>query len=244
MLQLFLNVKRFIRKWLTLVLVVVPSPIKIPIYRRLFGYQIGKNVRIGLSWINVAALQIGDYVRIGHFNRFKNIPEVQIGDYCSIGFGNTFTSTYEFIAEAGIKARGNRPRLNLGNHCQITMLHYFDVQDSFRIGAYTVIAGRESVFFTHYLDVVHSTQSAKPISIGDYCMVGTNTRFVPGASIADCCVVAMAAVVTKPFTESFSLIAGNPALVIKKLPEDAAYFKRKVGWIGEFSSPPSGLSLD
>jgi acetyltransferase-like isoleucine patch superfamily enzyme len=121
------------------------------------------------------------------------------------------------------------------------MLHYFDVQDSFMIGAYTVIAGRASVFFTHYLDVLNNKQATKPISIGDYCMIGSNVHFAPGASIADCCVVGMAAVVAKPFTESFSLIAGNPAQVIKKLPEDAAYFRRTIGWIGEFAPPPTEI---
>lgn len=241
MLHLLLRVKSFLRNWLALLVIILPSVAKIPIYRWVFGYKIGKNVWIGLCWINVPFMQIGDNVRIGHFTRFKNVPVVRIGNYCAIGFGNTFTSTYEFTSVASTKARGNHPRLTLGDHCQITMLHYFDVQDSFQIGAFTVIAGRDSVFFTHYLDVIENSQSAKPIMIGDYCMIGSNVRFAPGASVADCCVVGMGAVVTKPFTESYHLVAGNPAQVVKKLPEDAAYFQRKVGWIGEFAPPPPEL---
>lgn len=241
MTRLLLRIKSWIRRCLVLILVVMPSPVKIPLYRGIFRYKIGKNVRIGLSLIDVAELEIGDNVRIGHFTRFKNIPDVQIRDYCSIGFGNTFTSTYEFISAAGIKARHNHPRVSLGTHCQITMLHYFDVQDSLTIGAYTVIAGRSSVFFTHYLDVLNNKQATKPISIGDYCMIGSHAHFTPGARIADRCVVGMASVVTKPFVDSYHLIAGNPAQIVRNLPEDAAYFRRATGWIGEFAPPPAEI---
>ena len=239
--RLLAFIKTAARNWLAVFLIIVPSALKIPIYRRMFGYQIGRNVRIGLCWINVPTLKIGNHVHIGHLTRFKNIPDVEIGDYCNIGFGNTFTSAYEFTSEAGIKARANRPCLNLGKHCQITLLHYFDVQDSLQIGAYTVVAGRESAFFTHYLDVITNKQATKPITIGDYCMIGSHARFVPGACIPSCCVVGMAAVVTKPFDEGYCLIAGNPARVLDRYPADSAYFKRTVGWIGEFAPVPPEL---
>lgn len=230
-----------LRRGLALVLIFFPSVFKIPLYRRFFGYRIGKNVRIGFSWIDVDKLEIGNYVRIGHLTRLKNIPQVEIGDYCSIGLGNTFTSTREFTSPDARRMRGNTPRLVLGKHCQITMLHYFDVQDSLIIGAFTVIAGRDSIFFTHYLDIIQNRQSTKPIVIGDYCMVGARASFVPGASLADCSVVAMGSVVTRAFSESHRLIAGNPAEIIKELPKDAAYFHRVVGWVGEFAQPSPAI---
>lgn len=236
----FLRIRAALLHWLSLALVVLPSGVKIPIYRWVYGYKIGKHVRIGLSWIEVGKLEIGDHVVIRHFNRFKNIPEVRIGDYSTIGNFNTFTSTFEFTNEKGMAARGNRPMLILGRHCGIALLHYFDVQDTIAVGSYTTIAGMGSVFFTHYLDVISGTQSTKPISVGEYCMVGSSARFTPGASLANCCVVGMAGVVTKQFTETHLLVGGNPAIAIRALPEDAAYFKRSVGWIGSFTSPPFG----
>jgi acetyltransferase-like isoleucine patch superfamily enzyme len=235
---LFAHLKAILLYWLTWAVVILPSWLKIPIYRCIFSYRIGKHVKIGLSWINVGKMEIGDYVVIRDLVRFKDIPEVRIGDHCTIGFGTTFTSTFEFTNSKGMAARGNRPMLSIGRHCGITMLHHFDVQDMFTIGDYTTIAGRGSVFFTHYLDVITGMQAAKPISIGRYCMVGSNVRFAPGASVPDCCVVGMGSVVTQKFTETHCLIGGNPAAVIHKLPEDAAYFKRTRGWIGSFTSPP------
>ena len=235
---MFSRIKKILLDLLSIILIVLPSEIKIPIYRWVFGYKIGNHVKIGLSWIRVGKLEIGDYVSIGHFNRFKNIPEIQIGEHTGIGTGNTFTSTFEFTNPEGMLVRGNQPVLEVGKHCGIGMLHYFDVQDRFTIGSFTVVAGIGSVFFTHYLDVVNSTQSTKPISIGEYCMIGSSVRFVPGANVANCCVIGMASVVTKSFPETHILIGGNPAQVIRKLPGDAAFFSRSVGWIGSFSPSP------
>ena len=36
-------------KWLSVLVIQLPSILKIPIYRRVFGYKIGKDVRIGLG---------------------------------------------------------------------------------------------------------------------------------------------------------------------------------------------------
>jgi acetyltransferase-like isoleucine patch superfamily enzyme len=224
--------------WMSWAIIVLPSWLKNPIYRYVYGYKIGKHVKIKLSWIFVGKLDIADWVIIRGGNRIKNIPEVFIGSHTTIGTGNTFTSTAEFCDPRSFAQRGNRPRLIIGQHCGISKLHYIDVQDTFKIGDYTSIAGIGSVFFTHYLDVISSTQSAKPILIGRYCMIGSNARFTPGAGLPDCCVVGMGAIVTKQFTETHTLIGGNPAVVIRKLPEDAAYFTRTVGWIGSFGCPP------
>ena len=229
------------RKFLSILVILLPSGLKVPVYRHVFGYKIGRRVKIGWSWINVDTLEIGDYVVIGNLNRFKNTPVVQIGDYTRIGFGNTFTSTYEFTNPQRIMIKGNRPELIIGRHCGISMLHYFDVQDRLSIGSYATIAGMGSVFFTHYLDVINATQTTRPITIGQYCMIGSNARCVPGAGVADCSVVAMGTVLTKAFPDTHVMIGGNPGVVIRKLPKDAAYFRRLVGWIGEFAQSPTGI---
>jgi acetyltransferase-like isoleucine patch superfamily enzyme len=223
--------------WLSIILIFFPSFLKIPIYRVVFRYKIGKDVRIGLAWIKVGRLVIGDHVRIGHLTRIKGIPLVQVGDHTSIGVGNTFTATYEFTNEQSQSERGNHPALFIGRHVGITMFHYLDVQDEFMIGDFTTIAGRNSFFYTHFLDTATGTQSTRPIHIGSYCMIGAAVRFSPGATVPNCCVVGMGAVVTKRFNESYTLLGGNPARIIRLLPEDSKYFHRHRGWIGTYSSP-------
>jgi acetyltransferase-like isoleucine patch superfamily enzyme len=223
---------------LSLVLIFFPSGVKIPVYRWVYGYKIGRHVKIGFSWIHVGKLEIGDHVNIGSFNRFKNIPEVRIGDYSGIGTGNTFTSTDEFTNAAGRAVRGNQPMLIIGKHCGITLGHYFSVQDKFTLGDFSTIGGMSSIFFTHYVDVVTGMQSTKPIAIGVYCLITSSVRFTPGVAVPDYCVVGMGSVLTKKFSETHCLIAGNPAAVVRKLPEDAAYFHRSMGWVGPFSRAP------
>jgi len=231
------RIRRIARVCASLAVVALPSMVKVPLYRAIFGYKIGRGVRIGLSWILVDRLEIGDAVRIGHFNRFKDIPDVRLGDHCTIGHSNVFTGSIEFNHPDSLRDRGNSPRLVLGRHCSVTMRHYFDVSDACEVGAFTVVAGVSSVLFTHFLDVVTSEQRTRPIHIGDYCMLGAAVRIAPGARIPDCCVVGMGAVVTRTFSESYALLAGSPATVIKTLPRDGAYFARTRGWIGRYAAP-------
>ena len=230
--------KRLVLKWLSLALVVWPSFMKIPVYRGVFGYRIGRGVKIGLAWLYVDALEIADHVRIGHFTRIKGIPAVKIGDHTSLGVGNTFTGTLEFTNFQSQMHRQNRPTLSIGRHVGISMFHYFDMQDELTIGDFTTLAGRTTTCFTHYLDVENGTQSSTPVHIGSYCMVGSAVQLVPGAGVPDYCVVGMGAVVTRAFTTSYCVIAGNPATVVRSLSPDCVYFHRERGWIGSYTSPP------
>jgi acetyltransferase-like isoleucine patch superfamily enzyme len=234
------RLKSKLRKAISLVLVFLPSCMKVAGYRFFLGYEIGKDVKIGRSWIYVQRLEIEEHVRIGHRNTVLNVPYVRIGAYSTIGDDNTFVSTDEFTSPEGISLRGNRPELIIGQHCGISFQNYFDVQDEFTIGAFTTIAGIASVFFTHFLDVERAAQSTRPIHIGKYCMIGSSVRFVPGATIPDNCVVGMGAVVTKKFDETHAIIGGNPAGIIRFLPRDAKYFTRPFGFISSIIKPPFG----
>src|SRR5208283_6210103 len=72
-------------------LALLPSLLKVPLYRLLFGYRIGKHVRIGFSpFVGVGRCTIGDNVRIGSFNLFYRIEQLEIGHDTRIGFLNLF----------------------------------------------------------------------------------------------------------------------------------------------------------
>lgn len=57
---------------------------------------------------------------------------------------------------------------------------------------------------------------AKPIFIGKNCFIGCNSIILKGSMLGDNCVVGAGAVVAGKF-EANSIIAGNPAKVIRKL---------------------------
>ena len=59
---------------------------------------------------------------------------------------------------------------------------------------------------------------AKPIKIGKNCFIGCNAIILKGTELGDGCVVGAGAVVSGKF-EAGSVIAGNPARVIRKLGE-------------------------
>jgi acetyltransferase-like isoleucine patch superfamily enzyme len=229
---------RLFRRVLALCAALSPNVIKITFYRRVFGYKIGPNVRIGLSLIDSGHVTIGEGVKIGHFNRITDIPEVSIGAHSSIGHRNTFVGSIEFTAKAARAFRNNNPVLHVGEHCGISSHHHFDVNDALSIGGYTTIAGVGSVFYTHYINVISGQQSCKPVTVGRYCMIGSSTCFVPGSGVADYTVVGMGSVVTKALDKPHQLIGGNPAGFIRDITSEAAYFHRKIGWIGMFASRP------
>ena len=59
-----------------------------------------------------------------------------------------------------------------------------------------------------------------PIKIGNGCWLAANCTILPGVNIADKCIVAAGAVVTKSFPDRESLIAGIPAGIKKNIKND------------------------
>ena len=80
-----------------------------------------------------------------------------------------------------------------------------------------------------YLDIpaCPDRKAAPGKSLGDWCYIGSNSRFVPGSGVGYYTFVGMETVLTKSFTENCVLIAGNPSSIKKMLSQKEAYFDRK-----------------
>lgn len=203
--------KRIFRLLFSFGLMFLPSPAKV-LALRLSGSKIGRQCKIGFSFIDAELLELGDYVRIGNFNILKSLVKLSMDDGSKIESFNWITGglTGEHIQ---------------GRNSSICRFHFFEASGSVYIGSNTIIAGRSSLFFTHGIapDALNDVRSIK---IGSWCYVGAATRFLPGSSVADGTFVGMGAVVTREFSEQYCLVAGVPARVVKKLDRTAAFFDR------------------
>lgn len=208
---------------------LLPSFLKRPCYRLLFGYQIGKRVRIGLSIIDaqecvieddvrighlnliigVKKMSMGDHVRIGHLNIIRGGDEVRLGRYAEILRMNEINSIPDPVVVNPID-----PTFLLGEGSVVTTGHKIDFTDRVEIGRRTILGGRNSSLWTH------NRQRTRPIQIGSLAYIGSEIRIAPGGTIPSRCIVGIGAVITGQLTDENYLIAGVPAKPIKQLGAD------------------------
>ncbi|MEL6462640.1 MAG: DapH/DapD/GlmU-related protein [Cyanobacteria bacterium J06621_15] len=200
-------------------MVIVPQKIKPFLYRKLFGYSIGKNVKIGLSYIDSKDLLIADNVRIGHFNILKSIKKISIGK-------NSYIGNFNQLFGGENRDFPWKSELILGDKVLIMSHHFMDITGSICIGNQTTIAGRDSHFWSHSLVKTNDKNGgfkrvALNINIGENVYVGARATLV-GCVIPNQSVVGAGSVVTKNFSQENNrvLIAGNPATVKKRYEED------------------------
>jgi len=107
------------------------------------------------------------------------------------------------------------------------------VADEVSIGRHVLIANR--VFFaghdSHPLDPIRRANNEPPdesgggaIRVEDYAWIGNNCTILKNVTIGKAAIVAIGSVVTKN-VEPFTIVAGNPARVVKRLDEYRHYFE-------------------
>ena len=124
-----------------------------------------------------------------------------------------------------------KSELIIGKESAITKNHHIDCTNSVHIGDFTTIAGYNSIFLTHSIDIYENRQSSRPISVGNYCFVSTNAKVMGGCRLPDNSALAAGAVLTKVYTDEWTIYGGIPARPIKKIPATAKYFHREKGFV-------------
>jgi acetyltransferase-like isoleucine patch superfamily enzyme len=208
---------------------LMPNLAKRLIYRYVFGYRIGRNVKLGVAFLDCRNLVVGDDTRIGHGVVLWRCGDFRIGRHVSIGSLNLFRGGERFTLEDYAMVMRlnvinaipendcvNQPDSSfyLGYGSVITAEHRIDFTDRVSIGRRSILGGRNSSIWTH------NRRTGLAVTIGDYCYVGSEIRMAPGAKIPDCCVVGIGSVITRPIAEPYSLIAGVPAKRRRPLDED------------------------
>lgn len=216
----------------SILIMFLPSRLKLFFYRKIFGYHLDKTSRIGFSLVTPINLQMKNNSRIGHLNVIKGLSEVSLGEHAIIGSLNWITGFPEHFKSPHFADQASRsPRLLIGDHSAITNRHLIDCTDKVTIGCFATFAGFRSQILTHSISITESRQRCGPVSIGDYTFVGTASIILPNSCLPSFSVLGAGSVLNKQYTEKYQLYAGCPARPVKQLDQSAIYFNRKIGYV-------------
>ncbi|TXD83954.1 hypothetical protein ESY86_07900 [Subsaximicrobium wynnwilliamsii] len=180
---------------------------------RCMGHKIGKNVKVGFSFLVIKKIELGDHVRIGHFNLFLN-DRITLQSNVIIGYLNIFKGPFGLIlsekAAIGNKNYLTRARLgitygesnlSLGELTKVTTGHHLDLTRSIRFGDFSILAGIRSQLWTH--GYYHADQGKDrvridgQINIGHNVYIGSGCIFNPGVNVANAVHIGGGSVISK-----------------------------------------------
>lgn len=213
-------------------IVPLPWPLKRFFLQRCYGYHLDPAARIGLAWIYPRHLAMAAGSRIDALTVAVNLDRLELGEKATIGRGNWITGFATGTVSSHFAHQPERrAELLLGAHVAITKNHHIDCTNRVSIGPFTTIAGYHSQLLSHSIDLQHNRQHSEPITIGAHCFVGTACVILGGGALPDHSVLGALSLLNKPHSEPWSLYAGQPARRIQPIDPEAAYFRRRQGFV-------------
>ena len=210
----------------------MPWFIKRRLLNKFWGYEIHASAKIGFAWVFPRKLIMKSGAKIDHFTVAIHLDKIEMGEKSSIGRSNWITG---FTTESKSKHFQHQPdrssTLLLGKQSAITKKHHIDCTNVVQVGSFVTIAGYHSQILTHSINVYDNRQDSKPIFIGDYAFIGTNTVILGGSKLPNHCLLAAKSLLSKEFTEEWKIYGGVPAKQLTDIPKDAKYFSRDVGFV-------------
>lgn len=221
-------------KWkliISLLLLPVPWVLRRVLLEMCCGYSLHPTCRIGFALVYVDELVMGEHTSIGHLTVCKGLKRLHMGAHSSIGRGNWITGFPAENKTFFAHQMDRSPELILGAQSAITHRHIIDCTNAVRIGEFTTVAGYGSQILTHSIDLMDCRQSSAPITIGDYCFVGTSCVLLGGSVLPSYSALGAKSLLNKAHTQTHSLYAGVPARWIKSMEPQMKYFQRDVGFV-------------
>lgn len=108
----------------------------------------------------------------------------------------------------------------IGNDVHLDLFHpdLITIEDNASIGMRTMIFAHAS-HWSPYIKSFYPRTTA-PVTIGKGCWIAPGCIIIPGVTVGENSVVASGSVVVKD-VEPYTVVAGNPAKIIKKLGEES-----------------------
>ena len=186
---------------------------------RLLGHHVHPDARIGpVLAIRLGLLEMDRASSIGPGNVIRDVERLKLGEGAGIRQWNWIGAASPLVE------RGAPGELVVGKCSSITSRHYLDCSGGIYIDQYVTVAGVRSTFITHGIDVSRSVQSYRSIRIGDYALVSSNCKLVPGATVPARSLVGMGAVVAEGLRTPQELLVGVPARPLRAT--GGKYFER------------------
>ncbi|MBP1641181.1 MAG: acyltransferase [Bacteroidetes bacterium] len=197
-----------------------------------FKYKIHPKAKIGFSIVMPASLEMNEYARIGHFTIAVHLDTIILRKNANIGRNNWITGFSTHQKSLHFKHQPYRKAmLIVGESSSITKRHHLDCTNEIIIGKFVTIAGYDSQFLTHSINLKNNYQDSNKIIIGDYCFIGSNVMILGGSSLPSYSVLGAKSLLNKNFNEEWTLYGGVPAICLQKIPKDYKYFTRSEGYV-------------
>lgn len=209
-----------------------PWPMRRQILQILLHYKLHPTCVIArFSLILPRSLTMGPHSSIGALTVCKGLTSLEIEEYGSIGRLNLITG-FPLGHSKHFALQSNRlPQLIVGRHAAITNQHIIDCTDTVKIGAYSTFAGFRSQILTHAIDCVENLQKSAPVTIGEYCFVGTDSVILAGSVLPSRSILAAKSLLNKQYEIENYIYGGTPARPIQPCPTDGKYFTRTDGYV-------------
>lgn len=144
---------------------------------------------------------------------------MSVGDWLAIGvkrFGTLLTTIQRKGHRAQLVRQGlvHGERFGMNRHVEMTDPHLITIGDDVGIAAHTHLIAHDA----SHKRFIGYTRVGR-ITIGNKVFIGQRATILPGVTIGDNVIVAAGAVITKD-VPSGTMVAGNPAKVIRQLDDD------------------------
>ena len=188
--------------------------------------------------IRVGHVSMGPRTTIGPRNNIRGLAELRMAEDSNIATRNSITAfpkAAELSQDVFPHSPNREPVLILGVGAKVTDNHEIDCSDRVELGRHAALAGFASQVLTHSLNLVTDRQTTGAVVLGDHCAVMSGCILQSGTNVPARAIISAGSVVTTRLTTEQALYRGNPAELVRELPDHLAYFhrgedRRKTRW--------------
>jgi acetyltransferase-like isoleucine patch superfamily enzyme len=194
----------------------------------LFGTRHGETVlrKIRGKWIALKTKGSGRNLKAGKACNIQASKNVSIGDNCTIG---KFVDFFPLTFHNGKKYNGEiiiGDRVNIGDYNRFAAMGRIVIEDDVLFAAYVHITDHSHGYIDVNMPIMEQDVYSKGVvRVCRGAWIGFRAELLSGITVGEHSIVAASSVVTKD-VPSYSIVAGCPAVVIKKYNQDSHEWER------------------